>query len=234
MLFWWVYDNRQPRYALGVLVFLFPLAAWAIGLTKARARKAYDRILAFCVVVMLAVVSSKMLVEFGDRIILSKMYTRSAFYEYPQVVDSLAPGATILNMATRSANYPLFGRANTNRVVGYRKTRRLLGSDTLSGGTPTALSTNSDRLSGGAPPAPSTDDDATTDAMTYVLRTPVLRRLRATHAYVLGSPEIRSDGCSSLREVGRLDTNPVNGIRLPRPRVLYAIIYCVDSGGVAR
>ena len=45
-------------------------------------------------------------------------WDRSTCYQLPPIVDFLPPGSRILNLSACATNYPLLGRAFTNRVIG--------------------------------------------------------------------------------------------------------------------
>jgi hypothetical protein len=220
---WWILA-RQPRYALGAFVFLLPLVAWTISQTQGRARVLLETTLSIAAVVMLFVVSSAMLVEVGDRLIYSQQFARAAYYEYPEAVDHLPSGSTILNLGERRWNYRLHGSGLKNRVVSFRETTRLLAS-VDSDVNSAAQRLYRCRQTSASSAQEHTDFDGR-PACRYDLDTDILRRQNATHIFVLGAPWIESDGCTQLREVDRLDKNPVNDNPLPEPRILYEIVYC--------
>lgn len=192
---WWLLGDRQPRYVLAALAPAMPLAAWTLTQAAGPWRRVFDTVLIVCIVAMLGVFLSRQVLQFGDRIVLSRQTARAAFYEYPELVDMLPAGATILNLADRSWHYPLAGAALSNRVVSMPQGRRLLG-------LPPSLT---------APRA-------------VTLAAAPLRAAGVTHLFVAGTA-LSIDACVRLDEAARLDRNPVNGMPLGSPRVLYAVHY---------
>lgn len=192
---WWGLGDRQPRYLLAALPLALPLLAWAVTQAPGRWRRAFDAVLALCIVAMLAVFLSRQLLQFGDHIVLSRQTARAQFYEYPPQIDVLPRGTAILNLADRSWHYPLAGAALTNRVVSMPAGRRLLG----------------------LPPS-------LTAPATVALRGETLRAAGVTHVFVAGAA-LSVDACLRLDELDRVDRNPVNGVPLAHPRILYLVRY---------
>ena len=222
---WWMLA-RQPRYAMGVLVFLLPLISWMSAQLRDRARRVLDTVLALSALIMLVVATSAYLIEAGDRLLYSRQFSRAAFYEYPSGLDRLPPGATVMNLAERRWNYRLHGEGLRNRVISFRETVRLL-----------AVMDEVAATDGGRPfyrcrrRSPELGEEDSETTCHYRLDTGVLKEVNATHVFVVGDLEIESDGCASLYEIDRLDKNPVNNAPLREHRVLYEIRYCalVDS-----
>ncbi|MBB3223751.1 hypothetical protein [Pseudoduganella umbonata] len=192
---WALLGDRQPRYVLAALPLALPLLAWAVTQATGQWRRVFDLGLAICIVAMLGVFLSRQVLQFGDRIVLSQQTTRSAFYEYPPLVDSLPAGTTILNTADRIWHYPLFGAALSNRVVSMPAGRRMLG-------LPPSLSAPRELRLAATP----------------------LRAAGVTHVFVAGA-SVTLDDCLQLANVAQVDRNPVNGKPLGSPRVLYAVRY---------
>jgi hypothetical protein len=192
---WWLLGDRQPRYVLAALPLALPLLAWAVTQAAGPWRRVFDTGLAVCIVAMLGVFLSRQALQFGDRIVLSKQTARASFYEYPPRIDALPAGATILNTADRSWHYPLSGAGLSNRVVSMPEARRMLGL------APSLTAPREVRLSA----AP-------------------LRAAGVTHVFVAGA-RVTQDACLRLNEAARLDRNPVNGMPLGAPRILYAVRY---------
>ncbi|QBE63534.1 hypothetical protein [Pseudoduganella lutea] len=190
---WWLLGDRQPRYMLAALPLAMPLLAWAVTQAAGPWRRMFDIGLALCIVAMLGVFLSRQVLQFGDRIVLSQQTTRPSFYEYPAAVDALPANATILNTADRSWHYPLFGARLSNRVISMPEARRILA-------LPPSLT-----APGNVP-----------------LRSATLRAAGVTHVFMAGAT-VMPDACMQLEEVARLDRNPVNGMRLGSPRLLYAV-----------
>ncbi|TWI63076.1 hypothetical protein IP91_03917 [Pseudoduganella lurida] len=192
---WWLLGDRQPRYGLAALPLAMPLVAWAVTQSAGRWRRAFDLVLAVCIVTMLGVFLSRQALQFGDRILLSHQTSRALFYEYPKGIDALPAGATILNLADRSWHYPLAGAALSNRVASMPEARRLLGLE------PNLTSPHQ-----------------------VTLQAAPLRAAGITHVFAAGGT-LTHDACVELEEAARLDRNPVNGMPLGSPRVLYALRY---------
>ncbi|MGH7825193.1 MAG: hypothetical protein ACREQ7_08470 [Candidatus Binatia bacterium] len=202
VLFIWAFlGDRQPRYAIGALPFLVPLVASMINLTEGRKRRILEIIIATCILAMLFVVFSHKLVEFGRRFVYAGQNSRHAFYDYPEMVDRLPAGSTVVNFARRTLNYGLFGSRHQNRVISYTESYRNLA-------------------------IPTTDwipEEAPEFAQ---LKYSTLRTLGATHIVTEGSPRLLFDDCVSLEQLDRLDKNPGLGTPLTRPFTLYEIKYC--------
>lgn len=203
VLMWWVLGDRQPRYLMGSLVFWLPLAAWLISQTRGRVRRVYHWIGALTILPMLVIIFSKQAVEFADRIILSKQLTRHEFYEYPTQLDRLDAGSTVINLIGRPWNYPLLGERHENRLVNFMKALRALHAE-------------------------SRGDDPPESAL---LGYPALRQMQATHVMASSTTKLELDDCVELKEIGKLDRNPVNKKPLPGARILYEIVYCESRRG---
>jgi len=196
---WWAMGDRQPRYLLGAVLLAMPLAGWLLAGQAPARRRAFEWLFGTCIVVMLAVAVSAEMLKFGDRIILSKQTTRTAFYEYPDVIDRLPPGSTILNLGERPWHYALLGAGLQNRVISTPMARKLFGLPPGLGGIESVA-----------------------------LRAEPLRRLHVD--YVFSDGAVVTNGACMLQEVYRQSVNPLNGVPLPKPRVLYRVRDC-DAGG---
>jgi hypothetical protein len=222
LLAWWSL-GRQPRYAMGVLVFLLPLVSWMTAQLRDRARRTLDVVFALSALVMLFVVTSAYMIEVGDRLVYGRQFSRAAFYEYPSGLDRLPPGATVLNLAERRWNYRLHGEGLQNRVISFRETVRLL-----------AIMDDTSATDGGRPfyvcrrRSPEVGREEIEANCRYRLDTGILRGINATHLFMVGALEIETDGCTTLYEIDRLDRNPVNNASLREPRVLYEVRYCAQ------
>jgi len=148
---------------------------------------------------------SQEIITFGDRIVYSRHFSRDKYYEYPAVVDGLPEGAVIVNLAQREANYPLVGSKHQNRVIKFESALRTFGIDAKAKGYKLSLEN---------------------DAKGIVLDTETLRKLGATHVYTQTKAEVKHDACIRLRELDRLERNPVSGAKLDPPKMLYQIDYC--------
>jgi hypothetical protein len=198
----WAYLNvRELRFAMGALVFLVPLVAAMISLTTNRPRRALEVVLTVCISCMLFVIFSKQLVTFGTNFIYADHRRRHSFYGYPEMVDRLPPGSTVVNFARRTLNYGLYGSTHQNKVISFREAFRILGIQT------------SDYIPEEAPEAAH---------LTYS----ALKSLGATHIVTEGTPRLLLDQCTSLEQLDQLDKVPGIETPLPRPFILYAIKYC--------
>lgn len=199
LLVWWVLGDRQPRYAMGALVFVCPLVAWTIAGANGYARRLFDGVVALAIVLMLFMIGVHQLIDFGDRVVHGHGYERSRFYDYPVAIDSLPAGSTILNLADRPAQYPLTGIRFRNRVISLPEaTRELTGKVALFA------------LPG------------------ITLRHDVLRRLGVTHVFVAGT-HLEWDGCLSLSEVPRSPQDASGGADRSKVPRLFAVHYCDDG-----
>ena len=190
---WWILGDRQPRYLLGAIDYGAPLAAWALASVRVSERRALEWIWAASAVFMLSIVFARQGVEFGLRMLHAGQWTRYRFYNYPPVVDVLPEGARIVNLVGRPDNWPLFGRTHRNEVVNSRRALRELGAPEQE-----------------APPS------------LVHLDAEVLRRLGATHLFVLAQTRLQLDAGIELSELGRsvwARTDPSNF------SVLYRIRY---------
>jgi hypothetical protein len=193
---WWILGDRQPRYAMGALVFACPLVAWAIASSTGAARRLFESVAAVSIAVMLLVIGAMEAAGFGANVLYSHGSVRNRFYEYPIAIDSLPAGSTILNLGGRPWHYPLAGSRLDNRVISLpQATRMLMGKSEL------------------LPPP------------RIVLHHDALKRAGVTHVFSDGA-QLTPDSCVSLSELGRMDKNPVNGVALAEPRILFAVRYC--------
>jgi hypothetical protein len=192
---------REPRYAMGALVFLIPLVAKMMNLTDGPSRGAIEVISAICVSFMLGVILSIQLVDFGARAIYAGQNSRHRYFVYPEIVDRLAPGSTVVNFARRTMNYALFGSTHNNRVIGYVESFRKVGIQTQ------------DWIPEEAPEAAH-------------LKYSALKQMRATHFVTEGEPSLVFDDCVSLQQIERMDSDPNVGKPLARALTVYLVKYC--------
>jgi hypothetical protein len=201
---WWVMGDRQPRYAMGALAYLMPVTGWVMSQLTGVFRRIQELVLKTTALYALLVFFTMQLTAFGDRILYSGQTSQARFYEYPAAIDELSPGSTIVNLGSRTWNYPLFGATFQNRVISYNESLIAVAN---------------------IPPManhPVTGDDLPT----IPIVAHELRSLGATHLFTTGQPHFAFSGCVSLTEVDRVDRNPVNNVRLSSPRLLYKIHYC--------
>jgi hypothetical protein len=199
---WWLLGDRQPRYVLAGLVFSMPLVAWLLTQANGRWRRLFDVVLSICIVATLLIVVSMNMMTFGDNTVLSRSWTRAQIYEYPQAIDSLPPGSTILNMAERPWQYPLAGARLSNRIISMPEGRRVLGMPPDLG-----------------PPS------------SVTLRAGPLQAIGVTHVFV-EKATLLADRCIKLQEIARFDRIPSNGKMLEFPRRLLEVRYARPPRGV--
>ena len=199
----WIINDRQPRHAMGALVFLVPLVAWTMTQAAGFSRKAFEFIVAFCISITLLMTFSLELVGFGARFIYGRQFARWSFYRYPEMVDRLPSGSTIVNLGHRTRNYALFGATRQNRIVNYME----------------AISALEVVLGRDKP-------DEAPEVIT--LSHSVLRQLGATHLLTQGYPQFISDACVQLQKIDSLDKDTL-GNPLSDPSSLYEIKYCNGS-----
>ena len=211
---WSLIGDREPRYVSAAWVFLIPLAGCTInGLTE-RPRILLEGLWWVCIWWMFFSFLAQEMVTFGDRVLYSRIFSKDRYFEYPSVIDRLPAGATIVNLDERVSNYPLVGSRNTNRVINFQWSLRTFGVDV----TPQSLH----------------NLKIDSDAKGIFLETSALRKLAATHVYVRSYHEVKHDACVRLKEVGRLDRNPLSGGQIAPPKVLYEIEYCTGPIGSDR
>jgi len=195
---WAFLDDRQPRYAMGALPFLVPLVASMVSSSQGASRRIFEVILTVSICVMLFVIFSKQLVEFGTTFIYARQNSRDSFYGYPKMIDQLPRGSVVINFARRTLNYGLFGSSHENRVISYTRAFRALQ-------------------------APAHDRTAEEAADAGYLRYSTLRELRATHIVTEGYPSLTLDPCVSLERIDQRDED----VRpLAKPFTLFKINYC--------
>lgn len=204
---WWLLGDRQPRYCLGALVFLGPLIAWMMARLSARVRVLFEAVGATSILLALSLALVPTALDLVRRTVLTDQSERHRFYQYPEAVDDLPAGSVIVNLGfdhqdpgnhrTRAWNYPLAGKLLRNRVVSFSEAVLLFAA------------------------VPSD----TENAPSYRLDAVRLRKLGATHVWMIGNLDVSLEKGLSLSEVGRLDENPVMATPLDEPRVLYKIGY---------
>ncbi|EKV32795.1 hypothetical protein C882_1633 [Caenispirillum salinarum AK4] len=136
---WWVMNDRQPRYIMGAIVLAVPLVAPLVAEAAGRWRTGLVGVGAAACVLMLAVLASREAMTAGSQFVASSRFDRHAFYDYPQGIDSLPPGSTVLNLGPRARNYMLRGESLENRVIGFYRLRTTLEATGAAGGTPEHL-----------------------------------------------------------------------------------------------
>ena len=201
---WWVSDNRQPRYFVAALAFLFPLFGWMLTLLTGRTRLLADYCLALATVITFGLFVANQAINFVSHNVLIAGPERHHHYEYPRDLDSLPAGSKVINLASRSFNYILFGDGLDNQVVGYMDALRVLAPDL---------------------PATKRVSVFPEEVAGLNLCSPEALALEATHLYTYGNVTIADCEGVRLFEVDRLDTNLFNNEPLPTPRILFAIEY---------
>jgi len=114
---WWILGDRKPRYAMGAVALLLPLAAWLLAAPAGRLRAAYEALIAFCIAAMALVP----LVQFGARTAATMAHDfrapRHMLREYPAAIDRLPPGAVVMTGTHSPDNYTVFGAGLRNGMV---------------------------------------------------------------------------------------------------------------------
>lgn len=114
---WWILGDRQPRYAMGAVALLLPLAAWLVSVTAGRLRTAYEVLLALCIAAMALVPA----VQFGLRTAATIAQgfdaPRHVQREYPVAIDRLPAGAVVMTGTHSPDNYTVFGAGFRNGLV---------------------------------------------------------------------------------------------------------------------
>jgi hypothetical protein len=152
---------------------------------------------------MFFVFFSRELIEFGDRIVYAKQFSRDLYYEYPLAVDKLPPGSTVINLGTRSSNYMLAGSNHSNEVISFLQSLRTFGIK------------------------PSLAWNATLEEGTEGIRleADTLHSIGATHVYWASNADLSVGECLKLIEIDRLDKNPFNLKPLNPIKILYKVEY---------
>jgi hypothetical protein len=197
---WWILEDRKPRYAMGALVFLVPLVAWTMAQAAGFPRKAFEFIVALCISITLLMTFSLELVEFGTRFIYGRQFARWSFYQYPEMVDRLPSGSTVVNLGHRTRNYSLSGATRQNRIVNYLE----------------ALSALHASLGAHNP-----DEAPEMVPLSHL----VLRQIGATHLVTEGYPKFIPDECVALQKINSLDKDTLGNL-LSNPISLYEIKFC--------
>lgn len=199
-LLWWLLHDHQPRYLLGAIALSIPLSACLISIFGGRLRSMMEILAAACIGVMLVIVVSRQTVEFADRVLRSGQKTRALYYEYVAAVDHLPAGSVIANLSERRINYSLFGERFRNRVISGHRFLTVLDEEKATG---------------------QGRDAGPAEAFSRTIR-----RLGVTHAYTVGGSVLDDYPCARRAVIGRIDRNPVNGVALDQPRILYSVGTC--------
>ncbi|NOT12416.1 MAG: hypothetical protein HOP23_11390 [Methylococcaceae bacterium] len=117
IIVWALLGDRQPRYLMGGIPFLVvlygTLSNWASSKIK---RLGYVMLCLTSTLMMIVLVITFMLRQGGHLQTLT-IPTRSDYYEYPKVLDTLPSGAVVGNLAGRVWHYALFGSGLNNHVI---------------------------------------------------------------------------------------------------------------------
>jgi hypothetical protein len=205
VVIWFLLGDRQPRYASAAWIFLLPLVGTMLSALDGGVRRLAEGVLGVAAAWMLLSIASLELVEFGDRVLYSRQFSRAQYYEYVAEVDRLPRGARVLNLESRTSNFPLTGARHENRVVAYVLSVRKFGIEAKQTGWDISL----DR-----------------DTKGLRLTAPELKALGVTHVWMRPTDTTSHDGCVRLRELGRLDRNPVSKAPIAPPKVLYEVAFC--------
>ena len=191
---WWFLGDRQPRYALGLLVFAIPLSASLMTSTKGWPRRSLELLAAANAAIMIGLVCATLGLDYADRVVYSQRFERNEWYGYPEVLDDLPLGSIVANLSeSRSRHWALTGKRHTNRVVSSLVARKAIG------------------------PVPNLAQDGrqTLDGL-------LLRELGVTHVYWDGAIDPIVRRCGRFRLVGEDAFNRVSGKPYSMPRRVYA------------
>ena len=108
--------HEVPRYVLPQLVLAVPVAALLFARLIARFPRSASFLLTLALVVTAAIASVSPARAFFGRV-RDGTWSRTAFYEIPELIDGFEPGTRILNFAQPPLTYPLVGRNLTNDVI---------------------------------------------------------------------------------------------------------------------
>ena len=124
LLAWWLLRDRQPRYALLAIVLLTVVAAACY-----RQARGATRLLMTLLVYLSLAVTGFIVVSFKTFDIarlLSERGTRAMLMSYPEALDRLPAGATVINLLGRPANFIALGQQYTSRVISTPYARDML------------------------------------------------------------------------------------------------------------
>lgn len=122
---WWFLGDRQPRYVMTGITLLLPIAALLITGANKKLRKLYEFILIIGICFMLIVPIVRLGITQAGSLTSEGLASRSMTMEYPQLIDKLEPGSTILNFDDRHSHYALYGEKLSNHVVSKPEAERL-------------------------------------------------------------------------------------------------------------
>lgn len=203
-ILWWFLVDRQPRYLMALLVLGQPLFASLLGLLSRPGARIMRGLATVAVLIMLAIIGSKQLVDFGSRFVVSKQFSRAAFYEYPSAIDALPDGAIVVNLSSRPNNYKLYGKELANRIVSPNAVAlalRSIGDEFNLEGFPVSA---------------------------HMLTVPVLCAFGAMYLYTDGESRFPLAPKIKLERVAELTRNPANNQLLPNARTLWRIVNRVE------
>lgn len=194
---WWLLGDRQPRYALGALLLLVAASGAALSNLVGSAK----RVVGIVATISIAFMMTETLVIVGagaaSRLVISKQWARSDFYEYPALLDTQPPGTVVMNLGDRPKHYGLFGSRLSNQVISAPAARHLLNL--------------------------SHEPLAPIPAAAIGQR--LLNEHHIEFIYAEGAI-VTSPDCPNLKEVWREDLNPVNRVPLAKSRILYQRVPC--------
>lgn len=126
---WWFLGDRQPRYVMAGIALLLPITALFLTEAERRVRKLYEWVLIAGISFMFIVPLVRLSTAQGGLITSNGLANRSMALGYPELIDKLEQGSTILNLEERTWHYPLYGAQLSNRVVSYPEAERLFRQD---------------------------------------------------------------------------------------------------------
>jgi hypothetical protein len=114
---WALLGDRQPRYLMGGIPFLVVLYGPLLNRTSSKINLLGSVMLSASSTLMMIVLVITFMLRQGGHLQTLTIPTRSAYYEYPKVLDTLPSGAIVGNLAGRVWHYALFGAGLNNRIV---------------------------------------------------------------------------------------------------------------------
>lgn len=197
---WWLLGDRQPRYALGAQLLLVASSAAALSVLSGSAKRVVGAVAAISVAFMILETVVIVCSGAASRLLISKQWARSDFYEYAPLLDKQPPGTVVMNLGYRPKHYGLFGSQLSNTVISAPAARRLLNlpHEPLA---PIPAATITGKLL----------DDHDIDFV-----------------YTEGAT-VTSTDCPKLKEVWREDFNPMNRAPLAKSRILYQRVPCAAA-----
>jgi len=115
LMAWWLLGDRQPRYAILALVLLVAAAAAWYGRTAGPARQLMT-VLVYASIALTGFIAVTFK-TFDIAPLLSERGTRAMLMSYPEALDHLPAGATVINLLDRPENFFALGSRYSSRVI---------------------------------------------------------------------------------------------------------------------